>query len=137
MTTEATFPHDVLTPLPNKRPTVADLLLLNQEITANAVSVHSLGGNGLLGHYALVVDPATYQLASNNVAFVAPAHPGPNPVHIAGATSAQITESNRRFAANLVEFKDQCSTYETTHNRSARHLQPLTFSNISNWDLQM
>lgn len=110
MTTETPFPHDVLTPLPNERPTVATLRLLNQEITTNAISVYSTGGNGLLGHYALVANNATYLAASNNVPFVAPVHPGQNPVHLAGATSAQITETNRRHAADLVEF----NTYRKT-----------------------
>jgi hypothetical protein len=57
--TKQTFPHEVLTPLPNTRPTVASLLLLNQEIAANAVSVYTTRGDGVLGHYALVATPAT------------------------------------------------------------------------------
>jgi hypothetical protein len=108
--TKTVFPHDVLIPLPNERPTVSSLLLLNQEITANAVSVHSLGGNGDLGHYALVADDATYLAASNNVAFVAPVHPGADPIHAAGATGPVINETNRNFAADLVVF----NTYRTT-----------------------
>jgi hypothetical protein len=93
--TKTVFPHDVLTPLSNERPTVASLLLLNQEITANAVSVHTLGGNGDLRHYALVEDAATYLTASNNVAFVTPVHPEANPIHVVRATAAMNTESNR------------------------------------------
>jgi hypothetical protein len=108
--TKQTFPHDDLTPLPNERPTVSSLLLLNQEITANAISVYSIGGNGQLGHYAIVVDAATYATASNNTPFIVPPHPGANPVHLAGATQAIITETNRRYAADLIEFK----TYITT-----------------------
>lgn len=106
MATEAStsFPHDVLTPLPNERPTVATLRLLKQELTANAVSVHSLRGNGLLGHYALVVDDATYNIATTNIPFIQPAHPGQQPVHPAGATNAQITEVNRQFASDKSEF---------------------------------
>jgi hypothetical protein len=108
--TKATFPHDVLTPLPNERPTVASLRKLKQEITANAISVYSIGGNGRLGHYALVVDNATYLAASNNIAFIAPVHPGANPVHPAAATGPQITEINRRYKAELAEF----NTYHMT-----------------------
>jgi hypothetical protein len=108
--TKTVFPHDFLTPLPKERPTVSSLLLLNQEITANAVSVHSLGGNGDLEHYALVADDATYLGASNNVAFVAPVHPGTDPTHTAGATGPVITNTNRKFAADLVVF----NTYRTT-----------------------
>jgi hypothetical protein len=108
--TKTVFPYDVLTPLPNARPTVTSLLLLNQEITANAVSVYSFGGNGDLGHYPLVTDAATYLAASNNVAIVAPVHPGANPIHVVGETAAVITETNRRFAADLLEF----NTYRTT-----------------------
>jgi hypothetical protein len=56
------------------------------------------------------VNAATYATASNNIPFVAPAHPGANPVHVAGATNAIITETNRRYAADLVEF----NTFRTT-----------------------
>jgi hypothetical protein len=78
MTSEAkaTFPHDMLTPLANERLSVAALHKLNQEITANAISVHSLGGNGRLGHYALVVNQATYLTASGSIPFDIPVHPG-------------------------------------------------------------
>jgi hypothetical protein len=112
MTTEtkATFPHDTLTPLPNERPTVALLKKLKKEIVANAISVHSGEGNGLLGHYALVVDATAYLAKSGNIAFVPPIFPGKNPTHPAGATAPQITEINRQHKADITEF----NTYHKT-----------------------
>jgi hypothetical protein len=105
MTSEGSnaFPHAVLTPLPPQRPTAAVLELLQQEVSANAISVPSSRGNGLLGHYALVVSPARYMLASG-VAFIAPESPGIAPVHAANATGHMITEDNRQFLADQKEF---------------------------------
>jgi hypothetical protein len=38
------------------------------------------------------------------VAFGMPIHPGPNPIHFAAATTAQITETNRQYTNSLSEF---------------------------------
>jgi hypothetical protein len=123
-----TFPHAVLTELPNERPTLHTLKLLHIEINANAVSVPSNRGNGTLGHLALVVTPATYNIASNNVAFIPPPNPGAAPVHPPQATQAIITETNRQFLADLNEFR----TYNTTEAAIKKLLitaVPATFIN--------
>lgn len=99
------FPHSVLTPLPNERPTQQTLHQLHRELNANAASVHSNRGNGILGHLALVVPDATYLNASNGVLFDPPVNPGANPVHLPQATQAQIAEANRQFVTDLAEFK--------------------------------
>jgi hypothetical protein len=67
-------------------------------------------GNGTLGHCALVVTPATYEIASNGIPFVAPINPGAAPIHPNGATNAVITKINRQLLANQKEF----TTYMTT-----------------------
>jgi hypothetical protein len=107
MTSEVktTFSHDVLTPLANERPSVAALRKLNQVFTANAISVHSLGGNGLLGHYALVVDQATYLTASDNIPFTIPIHPGILPNHAASTTNVMTTNVDRQYAADIAAFQ--------------------------------
>jgi hypothetical protein len=103
------FPHAVLTPLPNERPTASTLELLQQELSANAISVPSARGNGSLGHYALVVSNAKYVLAEA-VAFDPPVSPGVAPVHPPQGTAAQITEINRQFLADQREYHLYSST---------------------------
>jgi hypothetical protein len=52
------------------------------------------------GHLQLVLTNAAY-LEMNGVAFVMPIHPGPTPIHLAAATTAQITETNHQYTFNL------------------------------------
>jgi hypothetical protein len=103
------------------------LELLHQEINANAISVPSNRGNGMLGHYALVVPAATHDLATGGIAFIAPVNPGASPNHPAAATAAQITETNRQFLADGIEFR----TYLQTESRLKKLLLeavPATFT---------
>ena len=101
-----TFPHKVLTPIPHgDKPNFSNLLLIHQELNANAVTVPSQRGGGALGHLALVLPTATYDALPNAAAWIAPVHPGANPVHLVGATAAQITETNRQYQASLVEMQ--------------------------------
>ena len=55
---------------------------------------------GTNGHLAVIMPDAEY-LTRAGVAFPPPAHPGAMPVHAAGATVAQITETNRQFDHQL------------------------------------
>jgi hypothetical protein len=98
------FPHESLTPLAAEQPTHATLKLLHKELNANAISIPSLRGNGILGHLAITIPANAYIVASGGVEFVPPAHPGAQPVHPAQPTQHQITEINRQFAADLKEF---------------------------------
>jgi hypothetical protein len=129
MTTEInnSFPHAVLTPLPQHRPTAAVLELLQQEISANAISVPSTRGNGTLGHYALVVTPALYTQAAA-IPFIAPLAPGPAPIHQAGATAAQITEDNRQYLADQKEFSIYMAT-EAKLKQMVLTAVPTTYTN--------
>jgi hypothetical protein len=81
------FPHAVLAPLPNERPTASTLEILQQELSANAISVPSARGNGALGHYALVVSAQKY-LAAAEAIFDPPISPGAAPVHPPQSTAA-------------------------------------------------
>jgi hypothetical protein len=122
------FPHAVLTPLANQRPTAATLGLLQQELTANAISVTSARGNGLLGHYALVVSPAKY-LAAAGVAFVTPVNPGNALVIQMPATAHVIAEANRQFTLDQREFAIY-STTEATLKRLVLKAVPSTYTNV-------
>jgi hypothetical protein len=91
-------------------PTHLSLATLHRELNTYAASIESARGGGQHGHLALVMNDADY-LAIANEAFVAPVHPGPNPVP--GNTQPQIIENNRLHAAALLEHK----TYKDTENQ--------------------
>ena len=100
------FPHPELTPLPTdtEKPNHASLKLLHKELNANAMAITSDLGSGRHGHLALTVSAATY-LVLADAEFVPPEHPGPAPIHAAAPTTAQITKTNRQFAADTLAFK--------------------------------
>jgi hypothetical protein len=85
------------------RPTHLTLATLHRELNFHALEQKTHLGGGRHGYLALLLSPAAY-LAIANIAFIEPQHPGPNPVHILGATAAQITENNRAHTAALVQY---------------------------------
>jgi hypothetical protein len=130
MTTEVStmnFPHAVLTPLANQRPTVSALEILRQELNTNAISIPSNRGNGLLGLYALVVSPATYTAAAG-VVFNPPTNPGIAPIIPVQATIPMITELNRQFLADNKEFMIYKST-EASLKKLLLEAVPSTYVN--------
>jgi hypothetical protein len=75
-----------------------------KQLNANAMSVQSQCGGSQPGHVELVLTDTAYMTMAG-VAFVMPDHPGPASIHLAAATTAQITETtNRQFFVNLAEF---------------------------------
>jgi hypothetical protein len=100
--TTFSFPHMKLTEITNK-PTAATIKLLTKEVYANTKSVHSIHGGGLNGHLGLVMAPAPYQIRTGTL-FIAPLHPGAQPIHIVTATAAQITAANRAYDQSMIEF---------------------------------
>ena len=92
------FPHPVLTPFTGK-PTPAALTVFYRELNANAISLTTLLGDGLLGYLILTVGPAAYTLAAGQ-AFVVPVYPGAEPADLPlNATAAQIAEALRVHTA--------------------------------------
>ena len=97
---DATFPYPTLTVFSNEAPTIATLKVLHKQLNANAISVPSARGDGLLGHFILVVEAAVYttraglDAAGNPIIFDVPENPGPSAVHGPGLTAAQIAEEN-------------------------------------------
>jgi hypothetical protein len=91
------FPDQELTSLSNQPLTQATRRILHQEINANATAVRSARGNGLLRHYAMVTEAATYTAEEGVEAFAPPVHRGNTPAK--GANAAAITEANRQFLA--------------------------------------
>ncbi len=96
------FPHPIIPPI-SGMPTYEALQALQLALNANAASVQSNLGNGLLGLLALTVSDAVYNTLSA-VAFVAPINPGATAVIPVNATADETanlryihTEATKRF----------------------------------------
>lgn len=120
------FPYPVLTPFPDGTPTYQTLCLLHKEVNANAMAIPSRRGDGIQGHYALVVSEATYLTESGNIPFIPPHNPGAEPVHPVGATQHIITEGNRQYLAQTQEFDIYTATSAYIKNQIIKAV-PATF----------
>jgi hypothetical protein len=107
------LPHKVLDPIcpTGTKPTFRTLRVAQLQLNMNAISVRSHRGDGTHGHLVLTLTPAAF-LLQTAVPFVVPPMPLHDPVHVAGATAAQITEDNRIHAAARAEF----NLYHDTDN---------------------
>jgi hypothetical protein len=102
------FPFPTVTPIvgePNYE-TIADL---HQQLNANAASVPSHLGNGVLGLLYLTVSPAVYANLSA-VAFIPPVNPGPTPIIPARSTVPTTETIRARFVENTAIFKQYSTT---------------------------
>ena len=100
-----TLPHKVLTPIPEgEKPSYTSLLKIHQELNANAMAIPSNRGGGIYGLLALVIPTTTFDALPNSAPWVAPIHPGANPVLPPAPTQPVITEANRQYKASLEEF---------------------------------
>jgi hypothetical protein len=131
---EQQFPHPELSPLSSTdKPANTSLKPLKKQLNANAMSIPSVQGGGSHGHLALTIPAARY-LTIVGIAFTAPLHPGPAPIHIAGATGHQITETNRQYAAELKEFRVFTSV-EANLKKEIIQAVPDTYINELNDDI--
>lgn len=106
------FPHPVLTPVVS-RPTNTSLQLLQKELYANARATYTPLGGGANGYLGLIMPQAQYLARTGGIAFIAPVHPGPAPVHAAGATQHQITETNRQYLQDVHDHRQHMVMKET------------------------
>ena len=104
--THLDLPHKVLDPIcpTGTKPTFRTLRVAQLQLNMNAISVRSHRGDGNHGHLVLTLTPAAF-LLTTNVPFIVPPMPLLDPVHVAGATAAQITEDNRIHAAARAEYE--------------------------------
>jgi hypothetical protein len=102
------FPHPTVMPITGV-PTYESLAELNLQLNANAASVQSNLGDGLLGLLFLTVSVAEYNTLSA-VAFIAPVNPGATAVIPAGSTAAQIAVRQRTHRDNLALFREYLAT---------------------------
>ena len=96
------FPVTALTRI-SGLPTYESIKIANDELSANAASVHTELGGGLLGFLAITVSPAIYATVSPT-AFTVPT----NLVvpDLSGMTGNQIDATNRTYDNNKKKFKE-------------------------------
>ena len=102
------FPFPTVLPIVGE-PNYESIAALNQQLNANAASVQSHLGNGVLGLLALTVSPAVYTTLSQ-VAFVPPANPGPVAIIPVGATAGRIVNIRDEFRDRTELFKRYTNT---------------------------
>jgi hypothetical protein len=115
----STFVSDPLTPLcePGGRPNFQAVLRLQSELNANAVSVHSNRGTGLLGHLALTMPPDEFRITTRGTVFLAPTlpvapafltrdqnDPDPDPLVVIVGPTISSSEAIHLYKTDLAEF---------------------------------
>ena len=99
------FPKQTITPIEGL-PTYETIKLVNDELSANAASVHSTLGGGNHGYLGITVTTAVYATISNT-SFASPTMPTqPN---TDGLTGPQISALNRSYDANVKKFREYCA----------------------------
>jgi hypothetical protein len=101
------FPHPTLTPIIGE-PTHASIKTLKVELSANASSVDSILGNGILGLIRLTITEDAYNERSD-IPFIVPENPGPF-VRDPTATQHQITAAKEEHAELLRVWKEYQAT---------------------------
>ena len=103
----ANFPHPVLTPFatPVQPPTHASIKLLQRELNANAMSVHSNAGGGLHGHLVLTLTPARYRAVAG-VPYPAPQPPPALVVAGAAAAVANAVQDHQELLRLFNRYHD-------------------------------
>ena len=96
------FPQPALTKIDGK-PSYDTLKIVNDELSANAASVHTELGGGAHGYLAITVSPTVYATLSAT-AFVPPTLPGP--VVTTGLTGPQILAANCTYDTAKKKFKE-------------------------------
>jgi hypothetical protein len=102
------FPHSTIiaTHATGMEPTYDSLHLTVMQLNANAVSVPSGGGDGLLGHLVLTLGPTAYTTISlDNREYPAPVAPAAAPVIPAAATAALISELRQQYTDEKRAFQ--------------------------------
>jgi hypothetical protein len=116
-TTSLTFPHPDLAIIIGK-PTYATVRKLQKELYANSQAIPSTLGGGQNGHLALVMTDAEYLIISAET-YDKPVHPGTQPAHQGGATSAQMTEANRLHDGKITQVSLHVSVINTKELETA------------------
>jgi hypothetical protein len=102
------FPFPTVNPIVGE-PNYESIAALHQQLNANAASVQSHLGNGVLGLLYLTVSPAVYANLSA-VPFLPPVNPGPTPIIPDRSTVPTTTTIRARFVEETDIFKQYSTT---------------------------
>jgi ribosomal protein S17E len=102
------FPHPTIAPI-NGVPNYETISTLNLQPNANASSVQSNLGNGLLGLLYLTITPAEYN-ALSATEFLPPKNPGASPTVPYAATDSQVAILIREHKIETQLFKEYMAT---------------------------
>ena len=86
-------------------PTTANLITLQREIRANAITVHTTLGGGHHGHLGLVCPAATYSTIPNTEPYARPNAPGPLTIG-QNLTQYQIAQAREQHAERTRLFRE-------------------------------
>ena len=93
-------------------PTTANLITLQREIRANAITVHTTLGGGHQGHLGLVCTAATYATIPNTQPYVRPNAPGQLALE-QGLTQFQIAQARELHSENTRLFREVLAVERT------------------------
>jgi hypothetical protein len=102
------FPHSAInaTHATGMEPTYDSLRLAMTQLNANAASVPSNAGDGILGHLVLTLGDVAYTaISAGNVVFAAPVNPAAVPEIPPNATAALIAEIRQQYTDSKREFQ--------------------------------
>ena len=113
-TTHFNFPHPELDRI-DGAPDYLAIQRTRRQLMANAISVHSGRGNGVLGHAQILLGTAAYNQIANQAAggnafdWDMPVHPGNAPIYPAGAggnppSAATVARAQEEYARDLKDF---------------------------------
>jgi hypothetical protein len=102
------FPFPTVQPIIGE-PNYESIAALHLQLIANAASVQSHLGNGVLGLLYLTISPAVYATLSA-VPFVPPVNPGPTPIIPARSTQPTTVTIRAQFIENTDVFKQFSAT---------------------------
>ena len=114
------FPHPTIKPILGQ-PKYETLAKVKLKFNTNAAFVHSHLDNGQLGILFLPITPVIYNTPSK-IVFALPANLGPYPVIPQGLTTAQITDTPRKY--------DVKSDLYTKYNMTDKSLKSLFIADI-------
>ena len=125
---ETYFQHKVLTKI-SGQPTYETLLVLSNEVRANAASVPSTLGGGLYGHLGLTMSDERYATLANSAPWITPGNPGVF-APPAGATGPQIKAAKDvwrelKFTFELCQATERALIAQVVDSVDAIYLRPL------------
>ena len=125
---ETYFQHKVLTKI-SGQPTYETLLVLSNEVRANAASVPSTLGGGLYGHLGLTMSDIRYATLANSAPWITPGNPGVF-APPAGATGPQIEAAKDvwrelKFTFELCQATERALIAQVVDSVDAIYLRPL------------